>query len=222
MHPMKKLNVKLLIVAFVIANLLWINTLIDISNFSDIRPSFSFPKFFVVLFFIGAASMLSLSFVYIRGLLKHPVAQPISGIWALILWLSIPISVICVSPVCYDGNIFIAAYPTSAVLRIGLLVMPIIAGMLYYNNKKEIAIFLILIMSFLLLIPNDKCRNPFNYWWIQKVGASPLTYLPTMFVSLFVVCGLYGRNKYLTALIVYGLCASALFLALGHRMRFLW
>lgn len=219
---MKNLNIKLLIIAFTIANLLWIKALIDINNYSSIRPSFSFPTFFTILFFLGALAMITLSILYIRGILKNSISQPLSGPWALILWLSIPISVICVSPVCYDGNIFIAAYPTSAVLRISLLVMPVVAGMFYYNNRKELAIFLMLIMGFLLLIPNDKCRNPFNYWWIQKVGASPLTYLPTLFVTLFVICGLYGRNKYLTTLIVYGLCASALFLAIGHRIRLLW
>ncbi|MFY0604778.1 MAG: hypothetical protein JXQ93_12640 [Flavobacteriaceae bacterium] len=219
---MKRLNLKLLISAFVIANLLWIKTLVDIYNYSNIRPSFSFPKFFNMLFVFGAIATVVLSGVYIRGILKPSRKEPISGKWVFILWLAIPLSVICVSPVCYRENIFIAAYPVSAVIRIGLLVLPIIAAMMYYNNKKQLAIFLLLAMSFLLLIPNDKCMNPFNYWWIQKVGASPLTYLPTMFVILFTISGLYGKNKYLTTIIVYGLCAGALFLALGHRIRLLW
>lgn len=219
---MKKLNLKLLVVAFVIANLLWIKALIDIHNYSTIRPSFSFPSFFNVLFFLGAAGAIILSAVYIKGLLKQKDLVPISGKWAFIFWLAIPVSVVCISPVCYRENIFIAAYPVSAAIRIGLLVLPVVAAMLYYNNKKEFAIFMLLVMSFLLLIPNDKCRNPFNYWWIQKVGASPLTYLPTMFVTLFAIAGLYGKNKYLTTLIIYGMCAGALFLAIGHRIRLLW
>ncbi|MDT7833307.1 hypothetical protein RQM59_13010 [Flavobacteriaceae bacterium S356] len=219
---MKKLNLNLLTIAFVIANLLWIKSLIDIYNYSDIRPSFSFPTFFNILFFAGAGITILLSGMYLKWIFKQKLITPISGKWVLIFWLAIPLSVICVSPVCYSGNIFIAAYPASAVIRISLLVLPIIAAMLYYNNKKEAAIFLLLMMSLLLLIPNDKCRNPFNYWWIQKVGASPLTYLPTMFVILFSIGGLYGKNKYLTTVIIYGLCAGALFLAMGHRIKLLW
>ncbi len=219
---MKKLNLYLLSSAFTIANALWIKCLVDIYNYSEIRPSFSFPRFFNVLFVIGALGALVLSIVYLKHIYRQDKITPISGKWAYIFWLAIPISVICVSPVCYRGNIFIAAYPTSAAIRIGLLVLPVIAAMLYYNNKKELAIFLLLVMSFVLLIPNDKCRNPFNYWWIQKVGASPLTYLPTMFVTLFAIGGLYGKNKYLTTLIIYAMCAGALFLAIGHRIRLLW
>lgn len=217
-----KLNTVLITIAFLIANLLWIKALIDIYNYSEIRPSFSFPTFFTVLFVFGAVLTLTLSIVYIKGIQKQKTPTIVSGKWAFIFWLAIPLSVICVSPVCYRGNIFIAAYPFSAVIRIGLLILPLVAAMLYYNGKKEFAIFLLLIISFLLLIPNDKCRNPFNYWWIHKVGASPLTYLPTMFVILFAIGGLYGRNKYLTTIILYGLCAGALFLAIGHRIRLLW
>lgn len=219
---LQKLNKNILTAAFIIANTLWVKSLIDIYNYSKVRPSFSFPQFFNILFVFGAITTAVLSIVYLKGILRQKSIRPISGKWAFMFWLAIPISVICVSPVCYRGNIFIAAYPVSAVIRIGLLVLPIIAGMLYYNNKKEIAILLLLIISLLLLIPNDKCRNMFNYWWIGKVGASPLTYLPTMFVILFGIGGLYGRNKYLTTLIVYGLCAGALFIAIGHRIRLLW
>jgi len=218
----RKLNITLITIAFLMANLLWIKALIDIYNYSEIRPSFNFPKFFTILFVFGAVLTFTLSAIYLRGIHKEKMPSAVSGKWAFVFWLAIPLSVICVSPVCYRGNIFIAAYPFSAAIRIGLLVLPIIAAMLYYNGKKEFAILLLLIISFLLLIPNDKCRNPFNYWWIHKLGASPLTYLPTMFVILFAIGGLYGRNKYLTTIILYGLCAGALFLAIGHRIKLLW
>lgn len=219
---LQKVNKILLVIAFSIANLLWIKTLIDIYNYTKVRPSFSFPKFFIILFIIGVLVTISLSIFCLKNLKKKENSTSVSGKWAFIFFLAIPISVICISPVCYVGNIFMAAYPTSAVIRIGLLIVPMIAGLFYFNNKKELAIFVLLCASLLLLIPNDKCRNAFNYWWIAKVGASPLTYLPTMLVILFGITGLYGKNKYLISLIVYGLCASALFLAFGHRIRLLW
>ncbi|MEQ6123297.1 hypothetical protein AAON49_03740 [Pseudotenacibaculum sp. MALMAid0570] len=222
MHRIQEINKKLLVIAFAIANILWIKCLIDIHNYKYVRPNFSFPEFFTILFIVGAILTLALSTICLKNVLKKSILEPTSGTWSFFFWLAIPISVICVSPVCYTGNIFMAAYPTSAVIRIGLLIIPIIAGLLYYNKKKELAIFILLCLSFLLLIPNDKCRNPFNYWWIRKVGASPLTYLPTMFVMLFAITGLYGKNKYLITLILYGLCAGALFLAIGHRIKLLW
>lgn len=222
MQKLQRINKVVLVIAFVIANALWIKTLIDIFNFSKIRPRFQFPEFFNVLFILGAVISVALSVFALRNLGKEKFNTPISGRWSFLFWLAIPISVICVSPVCYRDNIFIAAYPVSAVIRIGLLVLPFVAWLFYYNEKKEIAIFSLLVMSFLLLIPNDKCFNPFNYWWIDKVGASPLTYLPTMLVILFAISGFYGKNKYLISVILYGLCAGALFLAIGHRIRLLW
>ncbi len=222
MGKLRTINKKLLLLGFILGNLLWIKSLIDIYNYKDIRPSFQFPEFFTILFFVGALITLFLSIFCLKNIYSKPDIKPISGTWAFLFWLAIPISVICVSPVCYMGNIFMAAYPTSAAIRIGLLVIPVIAGVLYNNNKKEIAIFILLCLCFLLLIPNDKCRNAFNYWWVAKVGASPLTYLPTLFVMLFAITGLYGKNKFLITFILYGLCAGALFLAIGHRIRLLW
>lgn len=36
---------------------------------------------------------------------------------------------------------------------------------------------LLLSLSLLLLIPNDTCENPQNWWWVCNIGASPLTYV---------------------------------------------
>lgn len=217
------INRTLLTAGFIIANLLWIKALYDIATANKIWPEFSFPGFFIPLFILGAITTIVLSGICLKQIWqKKEGISPLSGRWTFFIWLAIPISVICTSPVCYVGSIFIAPYLISAIIRLGLLVMPIIAGFLYYKGKKEVSILMLLISSFLLLIPNDKCYNPFNYWWIDNIGASPLTYLPTMLVILFGITGLYGKNKYLIITIVYGLSLAALFIAIGHRIRLLW
>lgn len=219
----RTINRTLLTAGFVTANLLWIKALYDISTFYIVRPKFAFPSFFIPLFILGAITTIVMTVVCLKDIRKSKNdINPTSGLWMLLIWFAIPISVICISPVCYRGTIFIAPYLTSAIIRIGLLVVPLIAGLLYFNSKKEIAILILLTSSFLLLIPNDKCYNPFNFWWIDNIGASPLTYLPTMLVILFGITGLYGKNKYLIITILYGLSAAALFIAIGHRIKLLW
>jgi len=37
--------------------------------------------------------------------------------------------------------------------------------------------YLLLSLSLLLLVPNDTCENPQNWWWVCNIGASPLTYV---------------------------------------------
>lgn len=220
---LQKINKQILLIGFIIGNILWIKTLFDISNFSSVRPNFHFPVFFIPLFVFGAVVNLSLSAYCLKSMFNTKMElTPGRNIWTNLIWISIPLSVICVSPVCYRGTIFIAPYLTSTIIRIGLLAVPFIAFLFYFMNKKETGIFILLCSGILLLIPNDKCYNPFNYWWIDKIGSSPLTYLPTMFVILFGITGLYGENQKLIVTILFGLCIGALFISFGHRIGFLW
>lgn len=219
----QSINRLLLTGGFLTANLLWAKALYDIATANRVWPDFSFPKFFIPLFIFGAVTTLTLSVFCLKQIWKNKgQLKLLSGRWTIFIWLAIPISVLCTSPVCYRGTIFMAPYLASAIIRIGLLLIPIIAGFLYFKDRKEVSVFILLISGFLLLVPNDKCYNPFNYWWIDNIGASPLTYLPTMFVILFGITGLYGMNKYLIISIVYGLSLAALFIAIGHRIGLLW
>jgi hypothetical protein len=219
----QSINKRLLTAGFILANILWIKALMDIAFATKVFPHFSFPGFFIPLFILGAIFSILLSMSSMRTIFPgNRFIEPVSGIKTIFIWLAIPLSVICTSPVCYSRNIFFAPYLTSTVIRQGLLCFPIIAAVIYYFYKKEAAILLLLVLCFLLLVPNDKCYNPFNYWWIDHIGASPLTYLPTMLVMLFGITGLYGNNKYLTIVIQYSLCLGALFIAVGHRIHLLW
>ena len=44
------------------------NSTIDIYNYKDIRPSFQFPEFFTILFFIGALITLFLSIFCLKNI----------------------------------------------------------------------------------------------------------------------------------------------------------
>ncbi|SFU75960.1 hypothetical protein SAMN05216480_12117 [Pustulibacterium marinum] len=217
-------NRVLLSIAFGIANILWFKALYDIYKYQEIRPHFHFPKVFIVLFILGALVTTFLSIFCLKSVWKKGnQITPVEWSWQLLMiWLSIPISVVCTSFVCYWGTIFRSPYWISTIIRQGLLIVPVLAAIVYITKKKESGIFILLLTGFLLLIPNDECYNVFNYWWIDFVGASPLTYLPTLFVILFAITALYGKNKYFILMVVYGLCASALVISLGHRIHWLW
>ncbi|MES2765243.1 MAG: hypothetical protein V4642_05210 [Bacteroidota bacterium] len=220
---LQKTNRWLLLFGFIIGNLLWVKTLYDISQYHTVNPRFSFPAIFNILFVAGALLNIALSAYVLKGIWNAETElQPRRDVWTYIFLLAIPLTVLCVSPVCSTGNILIAPYLASTIIRIGLLIVPFIVLFVYLRGKKEAGIFILLASSLLLLFPNDECFNPFNYWWIRKISASPLTYLPVMYAILFVVTGLYGKNKYLITFILFGLCVGSLAISLGHRLRFLW
>lgn len=222
-EKLQQINRVLLTLGFIISNILWIKTFFDIISFHNVEPTFNFPSFFIPLFGVGAFINLILSGYFLKVNWENQKnLRAEFCLWQFFIWLSIPVSVLCLSPVCYSGTIFIAPYLPGTIIRIGLLIIPVVAGLLYYKNKMEIGILILLICSFLLLVPNDKCYNPFNHWWISKIGASPLTYLPVMLVILFAVVGLNGKNKYLIFIIIYGISTAALFISIGHRYRILW
>ncbi len=216
-------NQGMLLFGFIVANLLWIKALFDIFAFQNEVSDFRFPEFFIPLFTIGALLAIGLSVYALVGVFGQespPAFQP--DPWIIFIWLAIPISVLCTAPVCYIGNIMHSPYWISTLLRWCILIVPLIAGLLYLKGNSEEAIFILLLVGFCSLIPNDKCYNPFNHDWIDRIGASPLTYLPTVFVMLFGITAMYGKNKYLITVVVYGLCIGALIISLGHRMDIIW
>lgn len=220
-----KINFYLLRIGFLIANLLWIKALFDINTYNNKRPDFHFPGFFSPLFIAGAVIFFIITcymLCFFRRLKKND--QVVTTFYSYLLWASIPVASYCNSLVEYNEKIsvLISYFPVSTVLRIILFITPLVAGVIYFTGKKNVAVFILLCLCFLIIIPNNRCFNPFNYWWLDKVGASPLTYLPTMITILFVVSGLYGLNKYISIFIVFMLIISSLFISFGHITKFLW
>jgi hypothetical protein len=209
-----KINFYLLRIGLLLANILWIKALVDINTYAYKRPYFHFPKFFKPLFISGAIVLFIFTgYIFYSFQKSKSIDQKITPSFSFLFWILIPIASLCNSLVEYNEkiSIFVSYFPFSTVLRT-----------IYFIGKKDIAIFILLCLCFLIIIPNNRCFNPFNHWWLDKIGASPLVYLPTMIVILFVVSGLNGLNKYLSTTSVGMLIIASLFISLSHITRFLW
>ena len=97
-----------------------------------------------------------------------------------------------------------------------------LAGIYIFSRMKTTAVVGLLVMAVLTLIPNDNCYNPFNYWWIEKIGASPLMYAPNLYATLFVTSALHGIRPKSAALLTLGICIGSLILGIGHRLGIIW
>jgi hypothetical protein len=84
------------------------------------------------------------------------------------------------------------------------------------NNVLPRTRYTLLILSLFLLVPNDICGNPMNWWWINKVGASPLTYACPVNVLLLLTMKKANRA---VAGIVSVLVVLYYLGALYHRLR---
>ena len=75
--------------------------------------------------------------------------------------------------------------------------------------------YFLLLLSALLLVPNDLCENPQNWWWVQHVGASPLTYAAA--VNALILLTTRGPSRRIThaAWVLALLCYAA---GVYHRL----
>jgi len=75
------------------------------------------------------------------------------------------------------------------------------------KNMDRFAVrYVLMFLAALLLLPNDKCANPPNWWWINNVNASPLTYALPVNVQLYMT--MRSTNKFvmvatLTVVVLY-------------------
>ena len=206
-------------ILFLTVSLLWFKCLWDIAHAHEVFRNAAFPGWFNVLFFLAGIATIPLYGCCTTNI-KTPIPQwSTKDFW---LWLSVPLALICVSPVCYKGIILIAAYPISTVLRWMLLIVPLALSVLYYKKQYSKSILLLLIVGFIALLPNDACNNQFNYWYVKRIGYSPLTYVPVVMNILFVTASYLGKNKNVLLLLSLGVCIGSLIISFGHRLDILW
>jgi hypothetical protein len=212
----RKSNIKFLIFLFGLTILMWFKLIIDFVNYHrQIKP------LLITLISVGLLTYLIFGISVCLSALKSidkKVAIPPSG-W---MWLFIPLSVICTSPVCYRHTIFIAPYLPSTIIRLTLLFAPFLL-FATKSTTSDKGIFVLNILALLSMFPNDKCNNMFNYSWIHWLGASPLTYFPTIITIIFYSLYTHGSlTKIRTTLTLSVICIGALTIALGHRIHLLW
>lgn len=109
---------------------------------------------------------------------------------------------------------------------IKLVWIPLIAAvcLVYYLTSKPAWLTIIILMSFVALVPHCVCYNVGNGWWIDRLGASPLCYGWGFVVSMIAVGALrkgtiYWPSLLMSLAIIAG--ATAFFVS-HHYFSFPW
>lgn len=193
----------------------------------------SFPAWFVPAFVAGLVPLLAWAgAVTVRIWTGRATAQPAQGRLASAVWLLLPVSFVCTSTVhqLYPFRLSLPAAwrEVGPVLRfnisltgLGFAVAATLA-VLYLAGRRQAVLPGLLALGLLLLVPNDDCANPFNTWWLATVGASPLMFVPNLYVILFAAGALLGVWPRWNALAVAAACAGVALLGLGHMTRVIW
>lgn len=193
-----------------------------------------FPNWFVPTFILGVSLLIALSLYFV--LRVWPVAHPseiLPSRQAAYLWGLMILSFICTTSVHgfypFHAGVLATLSTADSVMKInyavgimGFLASAILAGVYLFTPLKRPAVIGLMAVTLLLLIPNDNCANPFNTWWIETVGASPLMYVPNMYAALFVASGLAGIHPKSNILITTGICLGSLLLGIGHQLGIIW
>jgi hypothetical protein len=193
----------------------------------------SFPAWFVPAFVAGLAVLLAWAgAVTVRIWRNRAAAQPAQGRLATVVWLLIPLSFVCTSTVHqlypFRPSLPAALREVGPVLRFNIAFTGLgfaaaaVLAVLYLAGRRRVALPGLLVLGLLLLVPNDDCANPFNTWWLATVGASPLMFVPNLYVILFAAGALLGVWPRWNALAVAAACVGVALLGLGHMTRVIW
>lgn len=190
-----------------------------------------FPSWFVPAFVAGLAVLVSYSawtLVQLRGAASRPLGEGVG----ITVWILLPLSFVSTSAVHqfypFRPSVAVVYGELDSMLRfnLALAAFGFLAaaglGALYLSGRREKAIVGLFFLDLLLLIPNDACWNPFNAWWIETIGASPLMFVPNLYASLFGVAALLGVRPRLNVAAVAVACLGVTLLGLGHMTRLIW
>lgn len=192
----------------------------------------SFPVWFVPAFAAGTAILAAAAGVATLGIWRFRFAKPAGGRLAAFVWVLLPLSFVCTSTVHqlypFRPSVLEAFREVGPVLGFNLVLTGIgflaAAGLalLYRTGRREEALLGLMVLGFVLLVPNDNCPNPFNETWISAIGASPLMFLPNLYAGLFGTAALVGFRPRLSALALAGTCVAVALLGLGHSAKIIW
>jgi hypothetical protein len=218
----------LAVVVFAAAALLSLKTALDLLPHRN-----AFPSWFVPLFVTGLAGLILCGLGVTRGIWRaRRYARPAAGALGGAVWLLLVLSFVATSAVhqlypfrTLSSEDFLQLDP---VLRFNLIVTGVgfaaAAGLavLYQSGRSAGALIGLFVLDLLLLVPNDACANPFNFWWIAHVGASPLMFVPNLYASLFGAGALLGVHPRWNLFCLAAACVGVALLGLGHSTRILW
>lgn len=191
----------------------------------------AFPSWFVPAFLAGLAALVSYAAWTVLQL-RRSASQPRGGRLGTAIWALLPLSFVATSAVhqFYPFRPSVAAVyeELDSMLRfnLALAAFGFLAaaglGAAYLSGRREKAIAGLFVLDLLLLIPNDACWNPFNAWWIETIGASPLMFVPNLYASLFATAALLGVRPRLNLAAVAAAALGVTLLGLGHMTRLIW
>jgi len=180
-------------------------------------------------------SLLGIVSVYIRQVCQVRRVQTPEYKAAVCIWILLVTSVICSSalhkfyPFRLGTIIYwprIPAHPSmlkyNFMLTAGCLLSMLLLSTLYFLRHRRAALLGLLVLSAIMLVPNDNCGNPFNQPWIQGIGASPLMFMANSIVVLIGYCSLYGVWPYFGAILMLLINLCVLLLGLGHLTKVIW
>lgn len=219
----------LIVVGFAVASLLSAKTAFEINHYAS-----HFPGWFAPAFAMGIVGLIGLSLFMAVETIRTPGALGFaSGKTAMLVWALMLLSFYCVTsvhgffPLRPQGLPQLSLSPPilqfNGILAIlGVLATAGLAGLYWFTSQKSGAVLGLLTLGLVVLFPNDQCRNPFNYWWINTIGLSPLMYVPSLFAVLFGSCALLQARPTLNLFLIAGICGASYLLGLGHQARLIW
>ncbi|MGD8499180.1 MAG: hypothetical protein PVJ86_00950 [Phycisphaerales bacterium] len=203
-------------------------------NFLSVRENF--PSWFGPAFLVAIGLLIGITCFYIWQLPRTlELVKPPSGYQAFLIWLLLLLSVVCTSalhkfaPFRADAIAYWPEIPPrlgilkyNFVLTAGSLLVILVLAILYYLGRRSQAVTGLVILSVIMLVPNDNCGNDFNLPWIEWIGASPLMFMPNSVVLLIGYCGLHGIWPRVGILLTAGINICVLGLGLGHLTKLIW
>jgi hypothetical protein len=99
-----------------------------------------------------------------------------------------------------------------------------VACAVYYRTSDRRVPAVLLVMSFVPLLPHCVCYNQANGWWIDHIGASPECYAWGFVVSTLALGALNNAGRYLATVAVSGAIIGGAFgFFVGHHyFKFPW
>jgi hypothetical protein len=190
-----------------------------------------FPAWFAPCFAVGVAALVVAVGAVV---LQRPRPEDLTGIGRAprgVVWTLLVASFPCTTSV-HAFKPFapgvVAMWERAPSLRLNLalavvgVVVTLACAVADARGRAGAALGGLLVLAPVLLWPNDDCANPFNVWWIDAIGASPLMYVPNALAILFGVAALRGVRPRWNTLCLAVVCLAALVLGLGHRTRLIW
>jgi hypothetical protein len=203
-------------------------------NFLGVRGNF--PSWFGPVFLVAIGLFICIICFYIWQLPRTlEQVKPPAGYQVRLIWVLLVLSVICTSalhqfaPFRLDAIMMWPEIPPeynlikyNFILTAGSLFVVLVLAVLYCFGRKSQAVTGLVILSVIMLVPNDNCPNDFNLPWMQWIGASPLMFMPNSVVLLIGYLGLHGIWPRVGILLMAGINIGVLFLGLGHLTKIIW